>query len=260
MKTIGLIGGMSWESTTSYYQIINREIGRRLGGLRSARLLLSSLDFEEVVARQKAGAWDELAALLADAARGLERAGAECLLIGTNTMHCVAAEVQAAVAIPLLHIADVASAAIRDAGCRAVALLGTRYTMEQPFYVAHLARHGIACVLPDEAGRAEVHRVIFDELCKGDFNARSRIRLARIVERQVERGAEAVVLGCTELSLTLTKADVAVPLFDTTALHALAAVDFALGSARAMTTDATARSRTVAVGPRARVPALIRVR
>jgi aspartate racemase len=232
MKTIGLIGGMSWESTTSYYQIINREIGRRLGGLRSARLVVTSLDFEEVVARQKTGAWDELAALLADEARRLETAGAECLLIGTNTMHCVAAEVQAAVSIPLLHIADVAIAAIRDAGFRTVALLGTRYTMEQPFYVAHLARHGIEWVVPDPAGRAEVHRVIFDELCKGDFNAESRARLQRIVDRQVDRGAEAVLLGCTELALTLSEADAGVPLFDTTALHAVAAVDFALGTVR----------------------------
>jgi aspartate racemase len=241
MKTIGLVGGMSWESTALYYQIINREIGTRLGGLRSAKLLLSSLDFEEVVARQKAGAWDELAALLAVAARGLERAGAECLLIGTNTMHRVAAEVQASVAIPLLHIADVAVAAIRDAGCRRVALLGTRYTMEQPFYVAHLARHGIECVVPNEAGRAEVHRVIFDELCKGDFNAGSRMRLAHIVERLVDGGAEGVVLGCTELSLALAKADVTVPLFDTTALHAVAAVDFATGCARAPTRGAAER-------------------
>jgi aspartate racemase len=181
MRTIGLIGGMSWESTAVYYRIINREIARRLGGLHSARLLMSSLDFEEIVARQKAGAWSELGAVLADAARRLERAGADCLLIGTNTMHRVAAEVEAAISIPLLHIADVAVAALQEAGCRRVALLGTRYTMEQPFYVAHLGRHGIACVVPDEAGRAEVHRVIFDELCKGDFNAASRRRLAGIV-------------------------------------------------------------------------------
>jgi aspartate racemase len=230
MRTIGLIGGMSWESTATYYRIINREVGRRLGGLRSARLLLSSLDFEEVVARQKSGAWNELATVLADAAGRLERAGAECLLIGTNTMHRVAAEVEAAITIPLLHIADVAVAALKEAGCRSVALLGTRYTMEQPFYIAHLARHGIACVVPDDAGRAEVHRVIFDELCKGDFNAGSRRRLAEIVARQIERGADGVVLGCTELSLSLTQDDVAVPMFDTTALHALAAVDFALAA------------------------------
>ena len=193
---------------------------------------LSSLDFEEVVARQKTGAWAELAALLADAARRLEDAGADCILIGTNTMHRVADEVQAALSIPLLHIADATAAAIRDAGCRSVALLGTRYTMEQPFYVRHLARHGIECVIPDPAGRAEVHRVIFDELCKGDVDDRSRERLKRIVRRQTAAGAQGVVLACTELSLTLSQGDVDVPLFDTTALHALAAVDFALGSAR----------------------------
>jgi aspartate racemase len=234
MKAIGLIGGMSWESTTLYYQIINREIGRRLGGLRSARLYLSSLDFEQVVAGQKAGAWDELAAMLAGAARTLEKAGADCVLIGTNTMHRVAAEVQAAVSIPLLHIVDVTAAAIRKAGCRKVALLGTRYTMEQPFHVAHLARHGIECLIPDAVERADVHRVIFDELCKGDFNPTSRKRLQGIIERRIIAGAEGVILGCTELSLTLTKADVEVPLFDTTELHALAAVDFALGTAEAM--------------------------
>ena len=234
MKSIGLIGGMSWESTTLYYQIINREIGKRLGGLRSAQLHLSSLDFEQVVAGQKAGAWDELAAMLAGAARSLEKAGADCLLIGTNTMHRVADEVQAAVSIPLLHIADVTAAAIRNAGCRRVALLGTRYTMEQPFYVEHLARHGIECVIPDEVDRAEVHRTIFEELCKGDFNAASRKRLQASIRRQIARGAEGVILGCTELPLTLSKTDVDIPLFDTTELHALAAVDFALGTTEAM--------------------------
>ena len=185
------------------------------------------------MARQRTGAWDQRAAMLADAARGLEAAGSDCLLIGTNTMHRVAAEVQAAVSIPLLHIADATAAAIREAGCRKVALLGTRYTMEQPFYVGHLARHGIGCVIPDDAGRAEVHRVIFDELCKGDFNVGSRERLRRIIERQIDQGAEGVILGCTELSLTLSRRDVGLPLFDTTALHALAAVDFALGTQRA---------------------------
>ena len=228
MRTIGLIGGMSWESTALYYRIINREVARRLGGLRSASLLMSSLDFEEVVARQKAGAWSELAALLGGVAARLERAGAQCLLIGTNTMHRVAPEVEAAISVPLLHIADAAVAALSAAGCRRVALLGTRYTMEQPFYAAHLARHGIDCVVPEAADRAEVHRVIFEELCKGDFDAGSRRRLAGIVERQVERGAGGVLLACTELTLSLRQEDVAVPLFDTTALHALAAVDFAL--------------------------------
>jgi aspartate racemase len=228
MRTIGLIGGMSWESTAVYYRIVNREVARRLGGLRSAALLLCSLDFEAVVARQQTGAWDELAALLADAARRLERAGAQCLLIGTNTMHRVAPDVEAAISIPLLHIVDVAAAALTAAGRRRVALLGTRYTMEQPFYVERLARHGIDCIVPDAAGRAEVHRVIFDELCKGRFESGSRRRLAGIVERLAGHGADSVLLGCTELTLSLTQDDAAVPLFDTTALHALAAVDFAL--------------------------------
>jgi aspartate racemase len=229
MRTIGLIGGMSWESTAVYYRIINREISRRLGGLRSAKLHLASVDFEEVVAAQKAGAWDALAAQLAGVARTLERAGADCVLIGTNTMHRVAQAVQAAVSIPLLHIVDVTAAAILGAGCRSVALLGTRYTMEQPFYVEHLARHGIACVVPDVEDRAEVHRVIFDELCKGDVDAASRRRLQAIVRGLRSRGAQGVILGCTELSLTLAARDVDVPLFDTTELHALAAVAFALG-------------------------------
>jgi aspartate racemase len=229
MKTIGLIGGMSWESTALYYRIVNREVGRRLGGLRSAKLHLASLDFEEVVQAQKAGAWDALATRLADVARTLERAGADCVLIGTNTMHRVAEAVQAAVAIPLLHIVDVTAAAIHESGCRSVALLGTRYTMEQPFYVEHLARHGILCVIPDAGDRAEVHRVIFDELCKGNVDDASRRRLQAIVRRLRARGAQAVILGCTELSLALAAHDVDVPLFDTTELHALAAVAFALG-------------------------------
>jgi aspartate racemase len=229
MKTIGLIGGMSWESTGLYYQIINREVAHRLGGLRSAKLHLASLDFEEVVMAQKAGAWDALATQLAAVARTLERAGADCVLIGTNTMHRVAAAVQAAVSIPLLHIVDVTAASIRDAGCRSVALLGTRYTMEQSFYVDHLARHGIACMTPDASDRAEVHRVIFDELCKGTVNVASRRRLQAIAGRLSRRGAQGVILGCTELSLALAAHDVDVPLFDTTELHALAAVAFALG-------------------------------
>ena len=232
MKTIGLIGGMSWESTALYYRIVNREVGRRLGGLRSAKLHLASLDFEEVVAAQKAGAWDALAAQLAGVARMLERGGADCVLVATNTMHRVAPAVQAAVSIPLLHIVDVTAAAVRAAGCRSVALLGTRYTMEQPFYAEHLARHGIGCVIPDADDRAEVHRVIFDELCRGNVNAASRRRLQAIVQRLRARGAQGLILGCTELCLTLSAHDVDMPLFDTTELHALAAVDFALEEAQ----------------------------
>jgi len=228
MKTIGLIGGMSWESTALYYRIINREVARRLGGWHSAKLVLNSVDFDAVVVRQKAARWDELAEMLADAARSLERAGADCVLIGTNTMHRVAAEVQAAVRIPLLHIADVTAEAIQQSGGQRVALLGTAYTMEQAFYTERLALHGIEGMVPDAADRAEVHRVIFEELCKGDCKPDSRVRLQAIIEGLVQRGAQGVILGCTELPLTLSDGDVSVPLFDTTRLHALAAVDFAL--------------------------------
>ncbi len=231
MRTIGLIGGMSWESTALYYRIINREVAERLGGLHSARLLLHSVDFEDVVQGQRRGDWDGLGARLADAAVGLQNSGADCVLIATNTMHRVADAVQAALRVPLLHIADATATAITAAGCRRVALLGTRYTMEQPFYVAHLRRHGIACIVPQDDDRDALHALIFDELCKGEVAPSARARLQAIVARQVARGAEGVVLGCTELPLALQAADVAVPLFDTTTLHALAAVDFALSGA-----------------------------
>jgi aspartate racemase len=234
MKTIGLIGGMSWASTALYYRHFNHEVMDRLGGLRSARVVLSSLDFAEVVAGQQAGAWDTLAGMLADAARTLERAGADVVLIGTNTMHKVADAVQAAISVPLLHIGDVTATAIRGAGCRRVALLGTRYTMEQPFYVEHLARRGIATVVPDADDRGEVHRAIFEELCRGEMRPHTSWLLRRIARRQLERGAEGVVLGCTELSLVLSQAQLAgARVFDTTVLHARAAVDFALGAGSA---------------------------
>jgi aspartate racemase len=229
MKTIGLVGGMSWASTALYYRVLNREVMSRLGGLRSARVLLESLDFAEVVAGQQAGDWQALAVLLARSARNLELAGADVVLIGTNTMHKVAGEVQAALSVPLLHIGDVTADAIRAAGCRRVSLLGTRYTMEQPFYIEHLAHRGIAAMVPDADDRGEVHRAIFEELCRGEVRPDTCWRLRRIVRRQLERGADGVVLGCTELSLALPRADLpGVTLFDTTELHARAAVDFAL--------------------------------
>lgn len=228
MRTIGLIGGMSWESTLLYYQTINREVGRRLGRLHSAPLHLLSLDFEEIASRQRAGDWDGMATILCDAARRLQQAGAEAVLIATNTMHRVAPQVQAAVSVPLLHIADVTAGAIRAAGVRRVALLGTRFTMEQPFYTERLAAAGIECRVPDEAERAEVHRIIFDELCKGIFLPQARQRLAAIASRLKAEGADGVVLACTELTLVFRPEDVAMPVFDTTALHALAAADFCL--------------------------------
>ncbi len=230
MKTIGLIGGMSWESTSLYYQIVNREVARRLGGLHSAPMHLISLNFEDIASRQRAQDWSGMSRILVNAARQLEVSGADCVLIGTNTMHKVAPDVQAAIGVPLLHIADVTAQAIHDRGLHTVGLLGTRFTMEQPFYVTHLAQQGIACLVPDELERAEVHRIIFDELCKGECSNASRRSLQEICARLGQQGAQGIVLGCTELPLLLQPEDVALPLFDTTALHARAAVDFALAT------------------------------
>lgn len=228
MKTIGLIGGMSWESTTLYYQVINREVGRRKGGLHSAPLHLVSLDFEDIAHRQRMADWPGMAAILGDAARRLETAGADCVLIGTNTMHLVAEQVQAATRVPLLHIVDVTAPAILAAGLARVGLLGTRFTMEQPFYAQRLASFGIECITPSEAERQEVHRIIFEELCRGALRDSSRRALREIIGGLQQRGAEGAVLACTELPLILSAADSAIPLFNTTELHALAAVEFCL--------------------------------
>jgi aspartate racemase len=228
MKTIGLIGGMSWESTTLYYQLINREVAKRMGGLRSAKLNLVSLDFADIAQRQREGDWDGMAGILCEAARHLSATGAQCLLIGTNTMHLLAEQVQAATEVPLIHIAEVTADAILAQGLHTVALLGTRFTMEQPFYVAHLARRGISCVVPEEAERAEIHRIIFEELCLGLISESSRAWLTECIAGLQAQGAQGVVLGCTELPLIVRPADSALPTFDTTALHALAAVEFSL--------------------------------
>ena len=228
MRTIGLIGGMSWESTTLYYQVINREVARRKGGLHSAPLHLVSLNFEDIAARQRAADWPGMAGILSDAARRLEAAGADCVLIGTNTMHRVADEVQTATSVPLLHIADVTARAILAAGHGRVGLLGTLFTMEQPFYRERLASFGIECITPPEAERREVHRIIFDELCRGDFRASSKAALCEIIQGLKHRGAQGAVLGCTELPLILSDGDSELPLFNTTELHAMAAVDFCL--------------------------------
>jgi aspartate racemase len=228
MKTIGLIGGMSWESTTLYYQIINREIAKRLGGLSSAKLNLVSLDFADIAQRQRAGDWDGMAVILCEAARQLEATGAQCLLIGTNTMHLLAEQVQAATNVPLIHIAEVTADAIEAQRLDTVALLGTRFTMEQPFYTAHLAERGIRCLVPEEAERVEIHRIIFEELCVGKINETSRTWLTQCIAKLKTQGAQGVVLGCTELPLIVRPVDSVLPTFDTTALHALAAVEFSL--------------------------------
>lgn len=232
MKTIGLLGGMSWESTVPYYQTVNRLVGERLGGLHSASVVLVSVDFEPIEALQHAGRWDELGARLADAARRLEGAGAELLVLCTNTMHRVAAEIEAAVGIPLLHIADATARRIRAAGLGRVGLLGTRFTMEGEFYRGRLeARHGLEVLTPGPEEREVVHRVIYEELCRGTTLQASRQAYRRIIAGLVEAGAEGIVLGCTEIGLLVGAGDAPVPLFDTAAIPAEAAALAALEGA-----------------------------
>jgi aspartate racemase len=232
MKTIGLLGGMSWESTVPYYQIINRTIAKELGGLHSAKILLYSVDFDEIERLQHADRWDEAGALLADGAHGLETAGAEFLVLCTNTMHRVAPDIEARVEIPLLHIADATARAIQAAGFSSVGLLGTRFTMEQDFYRGRLeSQFGLTVHVPDAASRTVVHEIIYEELCRGVISESSRERYRRVVSELVAMGAEGVILGCTEIGLLLGPTDVAVPLFDTAELHAQAAAAFALADA-----------------------------
>ena len=231
MKMLGLIGGMSWESSAQYYRLINEGVRAARGPTASARCLLWSFDFAEIEALQHAGDWPALTALMIGAARRLEGAGADHLLICTNTMHLMAEEVQAAVGIPLLHIADPAGAAIHTAGLHRVGLLGTAFTMEQGFYKDRLAqRHGLEVLVPDPEDRALVHRVIYDELVAGRVTDAARQAFRKVIARLVAQGAEGIVLGCTEIMLLIGAEDSAVPLFDTTALHALAAVRLALAS------------------------------
>ncbi|WP_342452913.1 aspartate/glutamate racemase family protein [Pararoseomonas indoligenes] len=228
-KVIGLIGGMSWESSAEYYRIINESVRDRLGGLRSARCLLWSFDFAEIEALQHAGRWEDATALMIEAARRLERGGADFILICTNTMHRMAEAVQAAIAVPLLHIADPTAERIRAAGHRRIGLLGTAFTMEQDFYKGRLAtRHGLDVLIPGEADRATVHRIIYEELVQGRAEPASREAYRGVIARLVERGAEAVILGCTEIMLLVRPEDSAVPLYDTTAIHAEAAVQRAI--------------------------------
>ena len=229
MKTIGLLGGMSWESTVPYYRAINEAVKARLGGLHSARLVLYSVDFADIEALQHQGDWAGAGQALADAARALERAGADLLVLCTNTMHKVAPAIEAATPLPLLHIADPTAQAIHKAGLNRVGLLGTAFTMEQAFYRERLARrHGIEVLVPGPADRAVVHRVIYDELCLGRTCDASREAYRRIMQGLVDQGAQGIILGCTEISLLVGAADASVPLFDTPGLHALAAADAAL--------------------------------
>ncbi|MGL6215229.1 aspartate/glutamate racemase family protein [Billgrantia desiderata] len=230
MKTIGLLGGMSWESTVSYYRALNEGVKAALGGFHSAKLCLYSVDFAEIERLQHAGDWDATAEILSRAARSVEAAGADFLLIGTNTMHKVAPEIEASITIPLLHIADATAQRLAADGIRRVGLLGTRFTMEQDFYKGRIAEgFGIEVLVPDAAQRDLVHEVIYHELCLGQVKETSRQRYLEIIESLREQGAEAVILGCTEIALLVQQSDTAVPLYDTTAIHAEEAVKWALG-------------------------------
>jgi aspartate racemase len=228
MKTIGLIGGMSWESTIPYYRIINQTVKQRLGGLHSAKVVLVSVDFDEIAAYQHAGNWDEAGRLLAAAARSVQAGGADFILICTNTMHKLVDQVRRAVTIPVLHVVDALAAQLNASGVRKVGLLGTRFTMEQDFYRARIESHGIGVVVPAPADRGTVHRVIYEELCLGQVNDASRLAFQTVMQRLVEEGAEAIVLGCTEIAMLVGAQDATVPMYDTTEIHARAAVDAAL--------------------------------
>lgn len=232
MKTVGLLGGMSWESTIPYYRIVNETVRDALGGLHSAKLVLYSVDYHEIEQLQRSGDWAEAGAALSAAAVSLEGAGAEAIVLCTNTMHKVAPAIEAAIGIPLLHIADPTAAAIKAAGLTTVGLLGTRFTMEEDFYRERLSGvHGIDVLIPEEHDRALVHSVIYDELCCGTVDDASRAEYRAVIDRLVAAGAQAIVLGCTEIGLLVGPEDSAVPLFDTTDLHARAAAHWALEGA-----------------------------
>lgn len=229
MKIIGLIGGMSWESTLEYYRIINEKVKERLGGLHSAKCLLYSVDFAEIEELQHQGKWQEATHMMIDAAQRVENGGADFLLICTNTMHKMADEVAANSSIPLLHIADATAGAIKSKGMKRIGLLGTKFTMEQDFYKGRLVdKHGLHVLIPPAADREIVHKVIYNELCLGKTIEQSRSEYARIIQKMVAEGAEGIILGCTEIGLLVKNEDSPVPLFDTTEIHAIAAADFAL--------------------------------
>jgi aspartate racemase len=243
VKTIGLIGGMSWESTALYYREVNEAVRDALGGLHSAKIVLYNVNFHDVEKCQRAEDWEGAGALLADAARALERAGADFLVLCTNTMHKVGSAIEAAVGIPLLHIADPTALAITQAGYVKVGLLGTRFTMEQSFYRDRLREcHGMEVLIPSQDDRAAVHGIIYDELCLGKIVPDSRVRYRRIMAGLVAQGAQAIILGCTEITLLVDQHDASVPLFDTTSIHARAAAALALDASTltVMTTSLSA--------------------
>jgi aspartate racemase len=229
MKTIGLIGGMSWESSIEYYRIINETVRARLGGLHSAKSIMYSVDFAEIETLQQQGKWDQATDLMIDAAQRVERGGADFVIICTNTMHKMADEVQNHIQIPLLHIADATAEKIKAQGLKKIGLLGTRFTMEEDFYRGRLTeKQGLEVIIPTERERDIVHRVIFDELCLGEIREPSKEQYVRIMDHLARDGAEGIILGCTEISLLIQEEDSQIPLFDTTKIHAVAAVEYAL--------------------------------
>ncbi len=229
MKTIGLLGGMSWESSALYYKILNEEVKERLGGLHSARCVMLSVDFAEIERLQMAAEWEQAGALLAEEARRIEAAGAEMLLLCTNTMHKLAPQIEAAIAIPFLHIADATGAAIRKAGLKTIGLLGTRFTMEEAFYADRLRqRWGLEVLIPEPADREIIHKIIYEELVRGIVRDESRRQYLRIIDDLRRRGAEGIIEGCTEIGMLISPEHTDVPLFDTTRIHALAAVEKSL--------------------------------
>ena len=228
MRTLGLLGGMSWESTVPYYRFINERVRERLGGLHSAKLLLYSVDFAQIEHLQMRGDWETAGRVLGEAAAALERGGAQGLVICTNTMHKVADTIAAHIAIPILHIAEATAAQVRTAGLKTIGLLGTRFTMEQDFYKGRLAELGLDVLVPDAGGRAQVHRIIYQELCLGAIREESRAVYREVMAGLVARGAQGIYLGCTEIGLLVGNADASVPTFDTTSIHAQFAADWAL--------------------------------
>ena len=230
-KTLGIIGGMSWESTQTYYRLINQGIKERLGGLHSAELLIHSIDLEPIATLQAQGEWEELGDIMASSGKRLQAGGADGILIATNTMHKVAEQVQAATNLPLIHIADVTADAIKQQGLTKVALLGTQFTMTEEFYKQRLISAGLQVLIPDAEARQEIHRVIYEELCQGDLLDSSRQYYTQVIQDLVAQGADGVILGCTEIGLLISQADSPIPVFDTTAIHAAAAVDFLLSDA-----------------------------
>jgi aspartate racemase len=231
MKTIGMIGGMSWESSIEYYRIVNELVNARLGGFHSAKCLMYSVDFAEIEELQHLGKWDEATALMIDAAKRVQNGGAEFLIICTNTMHKMAEQVQQNISIPLLHIADATAEIIKIYDMKRIGLLGTWFTMEEDFYKGRLVdKYGLDVIVPNNDEKAIVHRVIYDELCNGEIKESSKLKLIKIMDHLVENKAEGIILGCTEIGLLIKQEDIRVPLFDTTKIHAEAAVDYALKS------------------------------